>query len=1013
MWSSRIVTRDSEGTEALKGITESAREFKDATAFEVSRKRVEIGSVCIRWFRPSAWLWLGLVVLFGLVGAVRALSGSGDGYSAWADLALGIMVPVFVLGVSITTLVRSVSESGKFASEYLNEVCRMEQFWLVTFSSVVFGVLSAGTVRIDGVPVSLRAGLAVASFGGAIGCVCMLGFVMLETIKCSVPSGSFKAGANYAARKLCRAFLKAAYLSVFNSVHERILEEWCEKNAKEIKKPSAYLSAAYLRSQKGDAHPLIERYVIVPGFYDIHQGFMDFELECLSELDAFVKTQGGELELAPHSLRVNQALVGRLRGPDKSFELFHREVVKRAAKCCRFKLDKFKEVQEQFWKVHFLELEKALKRAIERIDLEEVSVFLKAAGQPLRALREARKHPVVRDLYREGVTRCYEIVDLYVSGLREILRLGATGKVWGEQLVVQFLRELRERIWDEVDGAFKAGDCATVKLFTWVVRRMYIVISESGFEVNSGVWEERAKFGAFYTFAEDWLEGAGLDPATEAEMRVILHIGVTEWMLAAVEREDSELVGPLCETTREIVFGRGKLEFRKSKLMNQHFVLAGHMLLKVLDGKGVNDEDVEQLFFERHASKKDLDFNELADFYLESRFPHDVVSEYMRILKPISMTQVNPMSGTRGGFGIGSRGTYETALTFVYLSVFAKQQLEGGDEVVIKAVDLTGRDLSGVIERLKDGDKLGKIYRHTYPGMIDLMETWIRDCKEAFQEQREKEIAESNLDNERISRFVKDFWDGYKESVPFLSYCLMNGKVCVDKGAKQRIKYSIAKELFVKGQPNMVRGLGEDEGRWVGRASERDLIRQLCGMTKVKDGDNSDEDEEVEVEMEGNSAERIKLIVRRSQKWLNKSGCSVNDGIVVIVGRVYPESALSKDEGFVPAWRDEKGAFGFFGLYGGFRLVWMREKAATPHCVALDLRGWQGVRVRNELLRDKCYGEVSVVRVAEEEIDKAIKENKLQEEQRNRVRRTCWVKGKLFWDFKGEERPKQHYFGWV
>jgi len=59
----------------------------------------------------------------------------------WADLALTVTASIFVLGVSVATLARSMSESGRFAVEYLDKSCRMEWFCCLTLMGVLAAVV--------------------------------------------------------------------------------------------------------------------------------------------------------------------------------------------------------------------------------------------------------------------------------------------------------------------------------------------------------------------------------------------------------------------------------------------------------------------------------------------------------------------------------------------------------------------------------------------------------------------------------------------------------------------------------------------------------------------------------------------------------------------------------------------------------------------------------------------------------------------------------------------------------
>jgi len=1012
MWSSEATTNCGTDVEALRHIGERVGEFKDATAIDW---REDTGRRHLSWeiriLRPCAWLWLLLVAVFFVPGAAHAALGLELDYSGWIEPALSVLVSVFVLGVSITTIGRGLSESGRFASEYLFAVCRMRDFWGITFAGVLLAFAALIGVELDWLPAFVRSGLATCVVGATIGCICVLGFVMLETIRCSVPKGAVQAATEYASRTLCHAFLRSAYIGAFNEAHKRTIEMWCKNNASAIKPPSQYWRHIHSSDYADAGGEFEEGDIVIDSDFDIHKGYMDFELEGLRKIDEFLQEREAELYLAPHGVAWDKPNVGKIRVKKEDFETVNYKVKELARLSCKFRRDRFKEVGHDFWKSNFLKLETALAKAIGSADWDQFAAYMRSIGKPLKVLRDIWRYEIVRKTSIQTEIKCYDIMNLYVRALKRISQEASMPEV-SEQVVTEFSQILREQIWSEVKGAVVAGDWQTLKLFTEVIPRMYGVVCETSSIRGSWLWEERAKFGQFYTFTEGLFEEAGLDEQIETKLRRILHDGITRWLTVALDQADSELAGPLCSSARNVVMRKEELKFEKTGLMGCHFVLAGWILSKALDGKLVGAEDISQLFFSRRPQRKDLNFNELADFYTKFKFPHDLLRDYVDILKPIPMTEVNPLSGARHGSGTGSWGTFEAALAFVYLSGFAWQQLTQGD-VNVLAVDLTGHPLEPAIKRLKDSQDGRKIYRHAHPSMFNSLEKWIQDCKKAYEQERQQELAEAQLDKERVSSFIREFWCGYREAIPFLSYCARNGRISIDDSAKQRIKYTVSKEPFAEKRQGGTSGLGNSDGEWVGQAGEHQLLCQLCGLGEEQDTNSGEEDEDSEANLEEEQAGKIRRSVKEAREWLKGRGRSANNGAIVFVGRVHPESVLDTDEGFIPAWREEHGAFGFVGLYGDFPLVWLEESASSTYCVALDFLGWTGVHVRAELLRDESYGKVDVVKVTQDEIDKAVQEGKLKNEQRNQALGTCWVTGELYWAFKGEELPRRRFFGAV
>ena len=93
----------------------------------------------------------------------------------------------------------------------------------------------------------------------------MLAFVVRETIRCSAPSESIKVVSQYAARKLSYAYLKEAYVRLFNTQAREYLEKWCAGRA--IHPPSQYYGYYFrsgLYSGKGGNDAEIELAGITP-----------------------------------------------------------------------------------------------------------------------------------------------------------------------------------------------------------------------------------------------------------------------------------------------------------------------------------------------------------------------------------------------------------------------------------------------------------------------------------------------------------------------------------------------------------------------------------------------------------------------------------------------------------------------------------------------------------------------------------------------------------------------------
>ena len=83
---------------------------------------------------------------------------------------------------------------------------------------------------------------------------------------------------------------------------------------------------------------------------------------------------------------------------------------------------------------------------------------------------------------------------------------------------------------------------------------------------------------------------------------------------------------------------------------------------------------------------------------------------------------------------------------------------------------------------------------------------------------------------------------------------------------------------------------------------------------------------------------------------------------------------IFEDKDFVPSWREDVKSRGFNGFYRGFPIAWLREgdedkeekggtedkKPQYPKVVAVDLRGWIGLRVREEVVAERKFGELKI-----------------------------------------------------
>ena len=99
-------------------------------------------------------------------------------------------------------------------------------------------------------------------------------------------------------------------------------------------------------------------------------------------------------------------------------------------------------------------------------------------------------------------------------------------------------------------------DYHTMELYTWLAPQMYKTIPKDDGDEAKFLRDMRAQFGGFYEFAKGWLEDSRTEDAEGAnQMRLVLHKGITEWLLIAIKEKDGELIEQLCDAGRRIVFG--------------------------------------------------------------------------------------------------------------------------------------------------------------------------------------------------------------------------------------------------------------------------------------------------------------------------------------------------------------------------------------------------------------------------------------------------------------------------
>lgn len=425
-WLSSCVKEQPEVREALSDLSDNIREYKDAAKPSAYR---ETGggfwSPELTLFRPGWKLFTIISVVYGIGGVIFSLfmpnfeaSAWADLLSKWTDLALRITVPVFVLGISLVALSRSISESGRFAGEYLNDSCRAPWFCCLTLIAVMCGVVCRFVTNLEWLPNVVTVGLIAASLGAAIDCLAMLAFVILETIRCSIPSESIKVVSRYAARKLTYGYVNDSYITLFHGQQKDYLEKWCAGKA--IHPPSQYC-VPYIHSGHADNSVEIELDEGISG----QNVYKDYDLKGLERLNKYLRKNNAELYLSSPFFESERKMLGILSCVKVKYnEQLQSVVKKKGGKAVRYRKCKYSEMDEDFWDSQESKLSEAIKRAVDKEDPIQIRAYLDAVNVPLSVLRQIRKkHKVVRDAYGKHIGKGYQFLNLYLRVLNKILEM--------------------------------------------------------------------------------------------------------------------------------------------------------------------------------------------------------------------------------------------------------------------------------------------------------------------------------------------------------------------------------------------------------------------------------------------------------------------------------------------------------------------------------------------------------------------------------------------------------------
>ena len=284
---------------------------------------------------------------------------------------------------------------------------------------------------------------------------------------------------------------------------------------------------------------------------------------------------------------------------------------------------------------------------------------------------------------------------------------------------------------------------------------------------------------------------------------------------------------------------------------------------------------------------------------------------------------------------------------------------------------------------------------------------WRDKCKGWSDQADATAIAEAGLNPAKVEDWQNEFWDAYANLSPILSLCLRNGNYEVDSTTYiGTLSYILPKIAVIDWRYPIGGASGRDYARALASQMEGQLLAKMVAKRRST------------AQIEGTLAD----LMERAAAWLKKSRCEGEKGMVIAMTKHAPNSELFRDDSYVPSWMENVESRGFKGFYEGFPVVWYKENEGAEEgeqerqvrerecVVAVDLRGWKGVNVRESVVTEQEFGELSIHTWSEEEIQTAIESKKLKLEDVNRAKSNCPVDITLHWELSSSRPPHRRTF---
>jgi hypothetical protein len=385
---------------------------------------------------------------------------------------------------------------------------------------------------------------------------------------------------------------------------------------------------------------------------------------------------------------------------------------------------------------HLAKVQNAFAKAVETRSLQSTQAWLDCTSEPLHRVFDICKNiPEYQKSADYDPRRLYEIIEIYVFALKQLLVLEKKANLWFVEIGTQrIVKAVHNEVYRLVDNQ----NYTCLRPLCWVVVRLYKELLES--EYSNELRGRRAYFGSFYEFITYHLKKLPNDypPETKSDFRQILHEGLSLWLRNALENKDQELVESLCQAGRNLVFGDETVDLKNDKAILQHLVLTGKLLSDILEEKSeaVSAKSLRMLFSDRHGGLR-LNLSDLAALY-EHGYP-TIATDLYRFIEELGdaweRKSYNPLigSGSYSGTRYGG-GLVHLTTGFLYAAALTLESNPRPDSVAIDLTD-TKRRLSELKDNHAKLETNSSYVIGTYLGFVD---NWIDGCRKKKDEQNNR-----------------------------------------------------------------------------------------------------------------------------------------------------------------------------------------------------------------------------------------------------------------------------------